>query len=268
MPRMRRPVDAEVLLGNDRRAPEYLEVLARGLRVLECFRDNRRALSVSDVGNLVCIPRASARRALLTLVSLGFVEAQGRAFALTPKVLTLASAYLSSNIVPTVMQPIVEDVALRVRQACSAAILDGDDVVFIARATPTRIVSVGLEIGFRLPASTTAVGRVLLSALPDGEVDAHLSRATLARHTERTLIDKKNVKAAIVAVRKSGFSDVDQEVELGFRSVAVPVWCASGSMSCALHIGTHLVGEQSDKLLSEWLPVLHEAADRARPMLI
>ena len=266
MPRLQRAAaDATDEAG---RAPEYLEVLARGIRVLECFREDRNGLSVSDVAKRVGIPRASARRALLTLADLGYIEDQGRAFALAPKVLELASAFLTSNIVATVMQPIVERVARQLGEACSAAVLDGDDVVFVARANPQRIVSVGLEIGYRLPAFAAAVGRVLLAALPDEEIDSRLRRAKPTRYTERTITSIAEIRKAIMAARRDGYSAVDQEVELNFRSLAVPVHRADRRAVCALHIGTHRVDAPIRDAIDESVPLLQQAAVEAGRMLI
>jgi len=266
VPRLGQPTgDATSKAG---RAPEYLEVLARGMRVIECFRDGRDGLSVSDVAKRVGIPRASARRALLTLADLGYIEDQGRAFALTPKVLRLASAFLTSNVIATVMQPIVEGVARQIGEACSAAVLDGDDIVFVARANPQRIVSVGLEIGYRLPAFSTAVGRVLLGALSDEEIDGRLKRAKPARYTERTITNVAEIRKAIRTARNEGYSAVDQEVELGFRSIAVPVFRADQRAACALHIGTHRVAAPLQDAIDEFVPLLRQAAADAALMLI
>ena len=250
------------------RAPEFLEVLARGLKVIEAFRDRKRPLTLSDVATAVGIPRATARRALITLTDLGFVAVDGRLFTLTPRVLTLASAYLTSAIIPAVMQPIVEAVSAATEEACSAAVLDGDDVVFVARATPPRIVSVGLEIGYRLPASSTAVGRVLLSGMTNDEIDDHLRRADPKRFTGRTVTSKKALKAAILAVRADGYSAVDQEVEDGFRSIAIPVRRADGRIACALHVGTHVVNTSLSEAVSVLVPMLTASAKKAAPMLI
>ena len=268
MPRMLKKQDDAASSGASDRAPEFLEVLARGLRVIDCFRDQRHPMTLSDVAAAVDIPRATARRALLTLVELGFVQSQGRLFTLTPRVLTLASAYLSSAIIPTVMQPIVERVSAQVGEACSAAVLDGDDVVFVARANPQRIISVGLEIGYRLPATSTAVGRVLLSGLTDAELDDHLRRADPKRFTAHTIVSRKALKGAILASRSSGYSIVDQEVEQGFRSLAVPVVDIHGRISCALHIGTHVVSTPPETTSDALLPTLQAAAKDASPMLL
>jgi IclR family pca regulon transcriptional regulator len=254
--------------GRDARSPEFLEVLARGLRIFEAFRNSEGALTLSEVASRVNIPRASARRALFTLAQLGFVEHDGRMFTLTPHVLTLASAYLTTHVVPRVMQPIVERISREAGEACSAAVLDGDDVVFVARANPQRIVSVGLERGYRLPASSTAVGRVLLSALSDEELDKHLRRANPQRLTHRSITGKKKLRDVILLARREGYCAADQEVEIGFRSIAVPVSRVDGQVACALHIGTHVVATSLDEAVRSLVPMLKRAAKFASPMLI
>lgn len=250
------------------RSPEFLEILARGLKVLEAFRDRRQPMTLSDVAAQVGIPRATARRALLTLADLGFVDNQGRLFTLTPRVLSLASAYLTSADVPTVMQPVVERLSARLGEACAAAVLDGDDAVFVARANPQRIISVGLEIGYRLPASGTAVGRVLLSGLPDDDIDRHIERATSQRFTARSITSRKTLRAAVIAVRRDGYHVADQEVEPGFRSIAVPVFGADKRLRCALHVGTHIVSTSVEQAVKHFLPLLKEASAEASPLLI
>lgn len=268
MPRLHKKQDGLLREAASERPPEFLEILARGLKVLEAFRDRRQPMTLSDVATQVGVPRATARRALLTLVDLGFVENRGRLFVLTPRVLALASAYLTSADVPTVMQPVVERLSSKLGEACAAAVLDGDDVVFVARANPQRIISVGLEIGYRLPACGTAVGRVLLSGMPDDEIDRRLDRADPQKLTERSITNRKKLRATVIAVRRDGYHVADQEVEPGFRSIAVPVFGADRRMRCALHVGTHIVSMPVEQAVKQFLPHLKEAAEQASPMLI
>ena len=168
MPRVKRAEseqrDAETM------GPDYLESLARGLRVIQAFDRDRRELTLSDAARLVDLPRASVRRTLHTLVQLGYVEADERLFRLTPRILTLASAYLLSNPIVDVLQPAVEQISQQVKEACSAAVLDGDDVVMIAHASPHRMINVSAQIGLRLPAAASSLGRVLLAAQDDKEL--------------------------------------------------------------------------------------------------
>ncbi len=168
MPRLKRS-DAEQALAGAA-GPDFLEALARGLRVIEAFGRERRWLTLSDVARLVDLPRASVRRTLTTLVKLGYAETDDRLFRLTPRILTLAGAYLSSNAVSDIVQPALERLSDQVNEACSAAVLDGDEVTMIAHASPNRILPVSAQIGFRLPALSSSLGRVLLAAMDERTV--------------------------------------------------------------------------------------------------
>ena len=266
MPRITRSDEARAIL--DRHGGETVEGLARGLRVVAAFAGERRPLTLSEVAERTGLPRASVRRLLLTLSALGFAAADGRQFRLTPKVLTLARAYLSSDLVAAVMQPLVEGVCAEMREACSAAVLDGDTVVFVARAAPMRLLSVGLEVGYRLPAWSTAVGRVLLAGLDPDACAALLARVELVAHTARTVLDRAAVARAVRAARADGFAVVDGEVERGFRSLAVPVRRADGGVACALHVGLHGLDTSPADTVETFLPVLQSAAREATTMLI
>lgn len=248
--------------------PEFLEVLARGLRVFEALGNDGRPRTLAEVAAVVDLPRATARRALHTLTGLGYVETDGRVFALTPKVLTLAGHYLGSGGVPTVMQPIVARVSAATGESCSAAVLTGDEVVFVARAVQPRILTVSLEIGYRLPAIATAVGRVLLGGLDASALEGWIARVDPPRLTDRTIRDKARLAAAVAAAREHGYCLVDEEVERGFRSLAVPVARRDGQIACAIHLGLYLDGSDAASALDRFLPILRAAAAEARPMLL
>jgi IclR family transcriptional regulator, pca regulon regulatory protein len=266
MPRITRGAHEQALV--DAHGGEVVEGLARGLRVVAAFAGERRGLTLSEVAERVGLPRASVRRLLATLAGLGFVAVEGRSFRLTPRVLTLARAYLTADMVPAVMQPVVERVAAAVRESCSAAVLDGDEIVFVARATPTRLLTVGLEVGYRLPAWSTAVGRVLLAGLPPEETKARLARLRPVAHTDRTPTEPAVIARAVRAARGDGFAIVDGEVERGFRSLAVPVRRADGRVACALHLGTHTLDTTVADTVDAYLPILQAAAAEAQAMLV
>ena len=158
-----RPQDAEKRA--QRANGDFSEALARGLSIINAFDDQRRQMTLSDVARAIDLPRATARRALTTLVGLGYVESEGRLFRLAPRILKLAIAYLSSDPVPSVLQPVCERISRQVHASCSVAVLDGEDAVMIARAVPARPTSVGLGVGYRVPVFCSALGRVLASAL-------------------------------------------------------------------------------------------------------
>ncbi len=229
---------AELTLA-DAAGPEFLEALARGLRVLEAFNRDRRALTLSDVAKLVDLPRASVRRTLHTLVQLGYAETSDRLFRLSPRVLNLARAYLLSDATAEIVKPALDRLSEEVGASCSAAVLDDEDVMMIAHASPKRILPVSAQIGFRLPAAATSLGRVLLAALDDRALDKVLSRVQLHKITKWTTVDKAELRRKIVKVRDDGFAIVDQEAEIGFRSIAVPLRRLDGKVIAAVNIGVH-----------------------------
>src|SRR6516164_8775821 len=203
----------------DAGGPDFLEALARALRIVQVFNRDRRQLTLSDIARLVELPRASVRRTLHTLVHLGFAETDGRAFRLSPRILTLAGAYLQSNSISDILQPAVERLSVEVGEACSAAVLDGNDVIMIAHASPNRVSNLSAQIGFRLPAVSSSLGRVLLAELDDRQLDKLLARIQPQKLTIATVVDRAELRRAIRKVREDGYSLGDQEVELGFRSI-------------------------------------------------
>jgi IclR family pca regulon transcriptional regulator len=248
--------------------PEFLEALARGLRVIQAFDRERRQLSLSDVARLVELPRASVRRTLHTLVQLGYAESDGRLFRLTPRILNLAGAYLLSNPVSSIVQPALERLSVEVDTSCSAAVLDGDDVVLIAHASPTRILQINAQIGLRLPAVSSSLGRVLLAALDDKDLDKFLARIRPIRLTPLTVVDKAALRRAIVKARADGFSLVDQEVETGFRSISVPLRRLDRKVIAALNIGAHSERGPLNTIYNVYLPKLRAMADEMEQQLI
>ncbi len=215
----------------DSGGPDFLEALARALRIVQVFNRDRRQLTLSDIAKLVDLPRASVRRTLLTLVHLGFAETDGRVFRLTPRILTLAGAYLTSNSISDILQPAVERLAAEVGEACSAAVIDGENVIMIAHASPNRVTNLSAQIGFRVPAVSSSLGRVLLAALDDREIDRLLRRTEPQKLTAKTIVDRAELRRAIREAREDGYSLVDQEVEPGFCSISVPLRRLDGRLS-------------------------------------
>lgn len=266
MPRVKR-TPAEQRLA-DGAGPEFLEALARGLRIVLVFNSDRRQLTLSDIARLVDLPRASVRRTLHTLVHLGFAETDGRLFRLTPRILTLASAYLAANAVSDILQPALERLAAEVDEAFSAAVLDGDDVIMIAHAAPNRVLNLAAQIGFRLPAISSSLGRVLLAALDAGEFEHRLTRITLQRLTPMTIVDRAQLRLTIRKVREDGYSLVDQEAELGFRSISVPLRRLDGRVIASLNIGAHSRRCTLDTMRSVFLPKLSALARELQNQMI
>ena len=266
MPRLKRS-DAERQLVESS-GPEFLEALARGLRVIEAFGRDRRQLTLSDAARAVDLPRASVRRTLNTLVQLGYAATDGRLFRLTPRILTLAGSYLLSNPISEILQPAVEKISAEVKEACSCAVLDGDDVVMIAHASPNRLVAISAQIGFRIPAVASSLGRVMLAALDDRALDKFFARIKPSKLTPATVTNKRELRKAILKARADGHSLVDQEVEVGFRSIAVPLRRLDGTVIAALNIGVHSERNPLATMHKAFLPKLTETASRLQPQLI
>lgn len=240
--------------------PDFVLSLARGVRVIEAFESHTGGLSVADVARMTGFSRAAARRLLMTLELLGYAETNGKAYQLRARVLNLGFSYLSSASLPTLAQPILERVTELVRESSSLCVLDGDQIVYLARSTAKRVMSVGLSVGSRLPAYCTSMGRVLIAALSDEQLDCYLQRADLKPLTPKTVTDRRKLADILRQVRSDGFALADEELELGLRSIAVPVRSRNGSTIAAMNTGVHAARVSADEMLSRILPVLQENA--------
>jgi IclR family pca regulon transcriptional regulator len=238
----------------------YVQSLERGLAVICCFSAERPRLTLSQVAGQAGLSRAAARRSLITLQTLGYVGSDGRQFHLTPRVLTLGYAYLSSSSLADVAQSHLSDLANEVHESCSASVLDGFEIVYVARAATKRIMTISLSVGTRLPAYATSMGRVLLAALPDDQLADYLEEATLSRLTERTIVDRDRLRAEVERTRSRGWCVVDQELEDGVRSVAVPIHDAAGRVVAAVNTSAHATRVPSATLQRSFLPKLRACA--------
>jgi IclR family pca regulon transcriptional regulator len=248
--------------------PSFISALARGLAVIRAFGAGRERLTLADIARATALPRATVRRSLLTLQALGYVASDGKHFMLTPGVLSLGYAYLSSTPLPRAIQPTLESVSEKTNESSSCAILDGGEIVYVARAATRRIMSVGLSTGSRLPAYCSSLGRVLLAALPEAEARALLAQMDRRQLTPRTLTDVDALMGALAHVRADGFGLVDEELEIGLRSIAVPVRNAAGQVIAAMNVSAQAGRVSRENLLGEILPVLRQAAESVRPALI
>lgn len=246
----------------------YVTALARGLAVLKAFDEQHQRLTLSDVARITDLPRASARRALLTLQSLGYVISDDRLFSLSPQVLTLARAYLASSPVPRIAQSFLEQVSEELGESCSLSILHDDQAIYVARSSRKRIGSLHRDVGAHLPAHCTSMGRVLLAALGDAELEAFLARGTLTRYTPFTITGASELRGTLERVRRNGYSLVDQELEVNLRSVAVPVQNASGRVIAAMNVSAQAGRTPKKQLTEVFLPALRDAAVKLRPLLI
>jgi len=246
-----------------------VQSLARGLAVIEAFSAERPEMSLSEVAEATGIPRAAARRFLHTLVQLGYAVTDGRAFRLTPRVLGLGYAYLSSQPLPERITPVLQELSDEVGESASASVLDGADVVYVARVQTRRIMHIAIGVGTRFPAAATSMGRVLLAGLEPGEAAALLDAHPVPALTPRTLTDPARVLRELQRVREAGWCLVDQELEDGLRSVAVPVHDAAGRVACALNVSLPVTGRDADAATAaeRVLPALRAAAERAQAAL-
>ncbi|HZR56745.1 MAG TPA: IclR family transcriptional regulator C-terminal domain-containing protein [Terriglobales bacterium] len=238
--------------------PDFVLSLARGLRVIEAFEGHTEGQSVADVARATGFSRAAVRRSLTTLEELGYAESNGRTYRLSTRVLKLGFSYLSSNTLPAIAQPALERITEVVHESSSLSVLDGEEIVYLARSTAKRVMSVGLSVGSRLPAYCTSMGRVLLAALPEAELADYLTRVDIKALTPKTIIDKNLLGDIIRRVRSDGFALTDEELELGLRSVAVPVKTRQGRVVAAMNIGVHAARVSSAEMIHRLLPILQE----------
>jgi len=241
--------------------PNFMTSLARGLAVIRAFSRQREKMSIAQVSHQTGIPRAAVRRCLHTLARLGYVSVNERDFALSPKILTLGHAYLSSTPLSASAQPLLDRITATVHESCSMAILEDDEILYVARSAATiRIMSVDLSIGSRLPAYCTSMGRVLLASLAPRELAAYFERVKPVAHTQYTLTSREKLGKALDLVREQGYSVVDQELEIGLRSIAVAVIDSQGSAVAAINIGAQASRASGRRMQQEFLPPLKAAA--------
>lgn len=238
----------------------FVRSLERGLAVIRALNVPGRGQTLSEVAAATDLSRAAARRFLLTLESLGYVRAEDRRFVLTPRVLELGHAYLSSLTLPELAQPHLRALVGRVDESCSVSVLDGTDIVYVAREPTRRIMTVAISIGTRFPAYATSMGRVLLAGLPEAQLAARLLACDLRPLTGETLTDVAALTEAIGRVRAQGWALVDQELEHGLRSIAAPVRDAAGRVLAAVNVSTHASRTTLATLHETLLPALRETA--------
>jgi IclR family pca regulon transcriptional regulator len=238
----------------------YVQSFARGLDVIRSFSAAAPRQTLTDVAARSGLTRAGARRILLTLQALGYVRSDGRHYALTPRILDLGFAYLSSMPIWNLAEPVMERLVDQVKESCSAAVLDGTDIVYVLRVPTRKIMSIGLGVGSRLPAACTSMGRVLLAGLPDTEVEALLRAAPPAAHTRHTLTDPEAVLAKVRQARRQGWCLVNQELEEGLVSLAAPIVNRAGETVAALNISGQANRTPPRQMQELMLPVLLAAA--------
>jgi IclR family transcriptional regulator, pca regulon regulatory protein len=244
----------------DGQPADFVQSLQRGLSVINSFSREHPHQTLSEVAGRTGLTRATSRRVLLTLSELGYVNQNGRAFSLTPKVLDLGYSFLSSFRVVEVAQPSMERLVDDVHESSSMAVLDGGEIVYVARVPTSRIMTIALALGSRLPAYPTSMGRVLLSGLSDDELDEYLLTTTLETLTVNTTTSRRALRSIVTKVRTDGFALVDQELEEGVRSIAAPIINSRGDVIAAMNVSCHASRVDVDRMMDEFQPRLLQAA--------
>jgi IclR family pca regulon transcriptional regulator len=242
------------------RSRDFNQSLSRGLEIIETFGADAKRQTVSEVASKTGLTRATTRRFLVTLVELGYVDTDGRTFELAPRVLGLGYSYLSGLGFPNVALPHLERLVAEVDESSEASILDGHDVVYVARVPGTKLMTIAVNVGSRMPAYATSMGRVLLAGLPDDQLDAYLESASLEPLLPRTETDRETLRKRIQQARADGYALIDQELEAGLVAVAVPIHDRAGRVIAAINLSTHVGRHSAESVRSELLPPLQRSA--------
>ncbi|SNS96839.1 transcriptional regulator, IclR family [Granulicella rosea] len=248
--------------------PNFMTSLARGLIVIQAFTQQHPQMTISQLSVKTGLSRAAVRRCLYTLTKLGFAGAEdGQRYGLRPRMLSLSHTYTTSSSLSTSAQPILERMSATFRESFSVATLDGDDIVYIARTQVSRVMAVDLHIGSRLPAYCTSMGRVLLAYLPTEQLEQYLSRVDLIPHTTRTITSVEKLRLALRNVRRLGYALVDQELEVGLRSLAVPVYAPSGRVVATVNLSGNAPRMPVYDMQTHFLAPLRNAASELSAFL-
>ena len=239
---------------------DFVQSLARGLLVLRTFSAEHPSLTLADAARLTGLTRATVRRSLHTLQKLGYVITDGRQFELTPRVLDLGYAYLSSAQIGDIAQPFMEALSAQINESVSVAVLDEFDIVYVARMPTKRIMRIGLSLGSRLPALVTSMGRMIVADLPPAEQKTFVKAAPMPKMTNKTLTNKEDLQKALVKIHQQGWVLLDQELEDGVRSIAAPIHDKSGRTIAAINVGTQSGRVSMKQIVEEFLPLLVKTA--------
>jgi IclR family transcriptional regulator, pca regulon regulatory protein len=248
--------------------PDFVLSLAKGLRVIESFEGHHEGRSIIEISQSTGLSRAAIRRILLTLELLGYVERSRQIYRLKTQVLRLGFSFLSSSSLVEAARPVLERITEQLHDSSSMSMLEGGEIVYVARSAASRVLAARLSIGSRLPAYCTSMGRVLIAALPDSDLDAYLRQLKPRAYTPKTITRVPQLRKAILAVRRDGYAIVDEELEAGLRSIAVPVFNRSNRVVAAINVGTHVSRVDRATLISRCLPAIQEGARTLRNILI
>ena len=256
-PLMSRPPGAD---DGGERPREFVQSVERGLAIIRSFGPDSPVQTVSDMAAKTGLTRATARRFLITLMELGYIQTDGRNFELTPRVLELGYSFLSGLGLPDVALPHLERLVAEVDESSEASVLDGEDIVYVVRVPSTSIMTLSLNVGARMPAHATSMGKLLLAGLSEAELDAYLAGADLKPYRPKTITDRETLRTEIVQAREQGYAVVDQELEDGLVAIAVPVHDRSGRTIAAVNLSTHIARRDVESMRADLLEPLQRAA--------
>ena len=250
------------------RETDFISSFAKGLSVIEAFGEATPRLSISDVSKITGLERATARRSLLTSAELGYAHYDGKYFTLSSRILRLGHSYLSATPLPRIVQPFLDRLSETTGESASVSVLDGNEVVYIARASQRRVMSINLSPGSRLPAYCASMGRVLLAALPEQQARNILETSNLKSNTPHTLTNIDTLIEELRRVREQGYALIDQELEIGLRSIAIPLFDTRGSVVAALNIGVQAARTEVVEMVERYLPVMRDTQASISQVLI
>lgn len=247
---------------NSNKSQDFIQSFEKGLNIIKAFSAETPTLTISEAAKMTGYSRPTARRFLLTLESLGYATSNNGVFSLTAHTLTLGYAYLSTQNMWNIAHPFMKDFVNMTGESSSIGVLDGSDVIYVARVPTKRIMTINLSVGSRLPANVTSIGHILLANLPKNELEMYLENVVLEGHTDNSITTKEKLIEELTNVRDRGWANVDQQLEDGLRSIAAPITNREGKVIAALNCSTHAGRINKEKLLNEYLPQLIETAKK------
>lgn len=253
---------------NNKKSGDHIQSLERGLLVIQAFSQKKQTLTISEASKATGLSRPTVRRILLTLENLGFAESTNNAFSLTARTLSLGYAYLSSNNIWSIAQPFMKDLAEQTGESCSISILDGTEIIYVARVSTKRIMSINLDVGSRLPAYATSMGHVLLANLPKDQLDKYLETLDIEKFTDKTIETKEQLLHILEGVHKSNWARVDQQLEEGLHSIAVPIRNEKGRVIAAINCSAHAGRITKEVLEKDFLPLLRDCAEKISEAIV
>jgi IclR family pca regulon transcriptional regulator len=259
---------AQSVLEFGMRETDFISGFAKGLSVIEAFDAANPRLSITDISRITGLERATARRCLLTLAQLGYADYDGKFFSLSPRILRLGHSYLTATPLPRLLQPFLDQLSEKTGESASASVLDGNEIVYIARASHKRVMSINLNPGSRLPAYCSSMGRVLLAAMNDGDAKSILESSNRKANTPNTKTTIAELMAELQLISEQGYAVIDQELEIGLCSIAIPVRNMRGTTIAALNVGAQAPRVTVDEMVTTYLPVMQSTRDTLAGLLV